>query len=240
MPMDTNQNINFILKQNAQFLNKLVSYHEVYFAGSDYYSDLQVENVRKTLEAVLFKHTLILVHLEVLWQNSEKSRTEILRDYENSIVHHKWNDVEKMMNSLELESFLFQVRAFLNIYQIYCSQVLGNTKILNKTKEFYSYLDNTDGLFKVKSERVKKYFCEVVYVKHGWGDLTKSLRDRIAHYDFIRYNYEGNEIVHDVLLDWPTLKGLTYERFGQDVANGIFYMITNVSEILYDVEWQSR
>ena len=44
--------------------------------------------------------------------------------------------------------------------------------------------------------------------------------------------------MHDILLDIPTLKDMTYEKFGQTIENGMYELIRDMFPILYDLEWQ--
>lgn len=66
----------------------------------------------------------------------------------------------------------------------------------------------------------------------------KELRDKIAHFDILNYNYEGDEIIYGTLLDWPTVNKKTYERFLQEkILNELFIFMTSMTSILFDIDW---
>lgn len=91
------------------------------------------------------------------------------------------------------------------------------------------------------------YFENKVFAKssenwlspENWGALLQSLRDKIAHRDKLRPSYDSDEnLVDDVLFDWPTLRETTYDRFCQYMQNGMFYMLHDLSKMLYELEWK--
>lgn len=102
--------------------------------------------------------------------------------------------------------------------------------------------------FAEKARRVEGYLDTRVFgtpsttgvVSNDWGTLLESLRTKLTHRDRLKASYEGAETLLDkVLLDWPTLRGETYDRFCQQMSNGMFYLITELSPILYGLEWKA-
>ena len=68
---------------------------------------------------------------------------------------------------------------------------------------------------------------------------TLDLRDKIAHRDILRPGADGVETIAGVQLDWPTIRGLSFERFGQEFLEGASKMLQVTSEHLYLLPWHS-
>ena len=45
--------------------------------------------------------------------------------------------------------------------------------------------------------------------------------------------------MHEILLDFPTIRDLTCDRFCQAMENGMYELIRDLFPILYDLEWQA-
>lgn len=101
--------------------------------------------------------------------------------------------------------------------------MLGYTKPIDGTKDFYKIIDQIDN---EKSRHIKNIFNSV---DESWGDLIRSLRDKIVHYDLIKTNYKFR----------PTLKGKSYEEFSQEMTNYMFYLLIDLCVLLFEVEWVS-
>lgn len=52
------------------------------------------------------------------------------------------------------------------------------------------------------------------------------------------FREETETLLDEVLLDWATLSGEKRDRFGQQVKNGMFHMIADVSVLLCALEWE--
>lgn len=238
---DTEDKIKIILIHNENVSKKLFRMQELYLDKYGHlYRDELREKINKGLETVAHKFTLSTIHLEFLWKQSEASRTEIIFDLTNSVSEHKWNDARRTLGSLFLESFLFQIKSFIDVYQKYCCLILGIEKPnYDGIEAFYKILSKVQQEHMVKADFVSEYFKDEIFGESCWGKMVKDLRDKIAHFDFVRYNYNGTEIIQDTLLNWPTLRGLTYDRFCQDVENNVFYMLTKISPVIYQLPWKS-
>jgi len=99
-----------------------------------------------------------------------------------------------------------------------------------------------------KAVQVKEYFDTRVFAPsaqswlspENWGTLLESLRDKIAHRDRLRPSFDSDEtLVGKVLLDWPTMQKTTYQRFCQYMQNEMFYLVTDISPILYELDWKA-
>jgi hypothetical protein len=65
-----------------------------------------------------------------------------------------------------------------------------------------------------------------------------SLRDKVAHRDRVRPTFKGVETLPTgELFDWPTIQGVTYDRFCQTMKNGLFEMLRELFPLLYEREW---
>lgn len=206
------------------------------------YSDKEVQKLIKCQKALLFKFSLTVIFLEVLWKQSEFNRQEIYLSIENSIIKHEWNDSNKILGSAFLESALFEARAFLDIFERFCCLILKSTRLnQNGTDDFYKILENRiDESFQYKAIKIKSIFKNEVFADDKWGKLLKDLRDKIAHYDIINYNYQGDEIIFDTIINWPTINKKTYERFLQErILNEMFEFMKSMIKILFDIDWVS-
>lgn len=89
-----------------------------------------------------------------------------------------------------------------------------------------------------KCVRIQKYFSNRVFGNESWGTILRSLRDKIAHRDMLRLSNKSTEyLFNDELFDWPTIQCMTLDRFFQSIENGIFELIQETSEILYEKQW---
>jgi hypothetical protein len=116
------------------------------------------------------------------------------------------------------------------------------------TKTFFRALHRVnEAPFAEKAQWLQDYFHNKVFGTsnwtgqnpNNWGSLLQSLRDKIAHRDRLRpsFNSDGTP-VRKVLFDWPTLRDITFDRFCQYMQNGMFALFTDVSPVLYEVEWK--
>ena len=190
--------------------------------------------------------------LEQLWViRDAKVEANLFEIFNNSITSLKLTDNEVFLQSHILEQFLFQGRSYLDFFMLYLAHFLrtGHTGAIS-TKKFYKGLSQANPeLLDKKAIKVKTYFRENVFslekpVDSGqptnWGELLKSLRDRIAHRDRINISMNNREqIMNDILLEMPTLQDLTYERFCQAMNNGMYELIRDLFPILYHLEWQA-
>jgi hypothetical protein len=246
----TKENLEFILKHNQIYLEKISKLHDAYLdEKKSLYNHESIIKITKAFGFIKHKSTLLTIHLEGLWKESEIARREILLDYDNSTKEHRWTDIDKTIGSLRLEAFLFQAKAFLDAYVMYCLLLLKVRNLPKKTLSKFEVFEDVPREFTNPAQKVKDYFSKIVYGSNidwgplgsnGWGRVVKSMRDKIAHTYYINSDSEGVEVIQDIILKWPTLRGMTYERFCQSVENGIFYMIVEISEILYEVDWNNN
>lgn len=223
----------------------------------DRYPDLYSEEERKQLEYSLgtanFKFYLLAISLEHIWVLREQNEDGLFQALKNSFDRLIITDNELVVSSYLLENLLFQGVAFLDIFMLYILQLLktGYVGSMTSPKRFFAKLELAqDGELRKKGERVLEYFQKNVFGEgqkgqmgaldpKNWGTLLRSLRDRVAHRDRVRPSFNSNErLIGNVLLDWPTLQDLTYDRFGQSIQNGMFSMLQSLSEVLYGLEWK--
>src|SRR5690349_9175856 len=115
------EKVKFILSHNENVSRKLFRMQGLYLnKHQDLYDEELMDKIYKGLEATVHKFTLSCIHLDLLWKQSDASRTEIISDFANSVSGHKWSDARRTLGSLFLESFLFQIKSFLDVYQKYC------------------------------------------------------------------------------------------------------------------------
>jgi hypothetical protein len=188
--------------------------------------------------------------LEQLWSLSDTKRQELLYALQNSLDRLDVSDDELLLISFVFEGFLFQARAFLDFYMLYlCLFLKTGHRGSISTKKFLKALEQVQqSPFTEKAEWVRDYFDNKVFGTpdweglnpNNWGSLLVSLRDKIAHRDHLRPSFDSEEaLIGKVLFDWPTLQNITYDRFCQYMQNGMFALFTDVSPILYELEWKA-
>lgn len=232
---------------------KLTQMQEEFFQRNpNLYTAEEKYQITYSLATANFKLYLVSMSLENLWTISENTKSDVLNALENSLDKLEITDDELIASSFLLEGLLFQGVAFLDVYMLYLLQFLGTgyAGSITSVKRFLSKLDLAqEPILKEKAIKVREYFegnvvgegkqgeMDTVFPTN-WGTLLRSLRDKIAHRDRVRPVFESNEtLIGDVLFDWPTLQGLTYDRFAQSIQNGMFNMIYKLCRPLYGLEW---
>lgn len=231
-------------------MRKTEAMQEAYLRKDDgLYQQLELEELRDYFKSVSLKFYLATLHLEQLWSLSHSARGELLLAVENSLDKLEWSEDEKVLGSFALESFVMQGWAFVYFLMHYTLIVLRSEYRGKMTKKkFRRELANLrQQPFAGKARRVEEYFDTRVFgspsttglVSNDWGTLLESLRTKVTHRDRLKASYEGTEtLLGNVVLDWPTLRGETYDRFCQKMQNGMFYLIADLSAILYEIEWK--
>ena len=239
-------------KINAEIPSKkLIEMQEIYFKKNpDFYNQTDLTQLRYYLKTVCYKFYLANFSLEQLWALSLNKRNEIFFALYNSLDQSECSDNELLLSSFILEGFLFQSMSFLEFYRLYIYLFLKpGIPISISTKDFYNKMDKIQkSPFDEKAQDVKKYFQSKVFRTNNgqsfevyhWGTLLEDLRNKVAHRDRLRPSFDSKEtLVEKVLFNWPTLQKMTYDRFCQYMQNGMFSLITNISPILYELEWKS-
>jgi len=177
------------------------------------------------------------------------NRQELFHALENSLDRLTVTDDELLLVSFVFEGFLFQARSFVDFYMIYVCLFLKTGQHGSMSVDrFFKALDRVNAPpFAEKAKQIHDYFDSSVFGTqdwsglnpNDWGSLLRSLRDKIAHRDRLRPSFKGTEtLVGQILFDWPTLKDITFDRFCQYMQNGMFALFTDVSPILYELEWR--
>ena len=104
-------------------------------------------------------------------------------------------------------------------------------------------------ILSIKAKKVEHHFKTNIFgsgynidglAQNNWGDLIRSLRNKIAHKDRIKLSRNSLErIMNEILLDFPTIRDLTYANFCQEMENGLQYMVKDLFPILYGIDWKS-
>lgn len=230
---------------------KVLAMQEIYLErNGNLYTANELQQLRYYLKAVVYKFYLATLSLEQLWSLSHTKRDELVEVLQNSLDKLECSDDELLLISFALENFLFQGRSFLDFYMLYFCLFLrtGHQGSMSRSK-FNKALENAeDGDFAEKAARAKEYFDTRVFAEpdgtfalspDNWGTLITSLRDKVAHRDRLRPSFDSGEALIDkVLFDWPTIQGITYDRFCQYMQNGMFSVVTDVSPVIYELEWK--
>ncbi|MCB0262493.1 MAG: hypothetical protein R3C41_02630 [Calditrichia bacterium] len=239
-------------KDHAEIpLQKIIAMQDIYLKNNPtLYTQKQIKQLDYYLKAVAYKFQLTTISLEQLWSLSYMKRRELDYALKNSLDRLDVFDNELIMVSFVLEGFLFQSRSLIDFLMLYICFFLktGHQGSITKSK-FYKELDKTLGdPFSQKASLVNEYFRSKIFGTsdweglnpNNWGSLIESLRNKIAHRDIIRPSFNSDESIFDnILFNWPTIQGITYDRFCQYMQNGIFTSFVNLSPILYELEWKS-
>ena len=231
-------------------LRKLQAMQDVYLQKNPgLYTPDELEQIQYYLRAIAYKLHLASLSLEQLWSLSDTKRQELFYALENSLDRLNVSDDELLLISFVFEGFLFQATSFLDFYMLYiCSFLKTDHRGSMSRKKFFKALDKVNETpFAEKAKWVHDYFHNKVFGTSdwtrlnpdNWGSLLRSLRDKIAHRDRLRPSFNSNEtLAGKVLFDWPTLRDITYDRFCQYMQNGMFALFTDVSPVLYELEWK--
>ena len=232
--------ISNVKKQTDMIFPKLERMQEIYLAKNEsLYSAKQLESIKRSFQSALMKFLLTDIHLEQVWSLSMVSRSTLFQTIVDSSNKIEWTENQKICGYLYLESFLFEARSFIDVLLRYFCLVLGKeVPGPIRLEKFYGYMNRVNPPFKNKSIKLTDY-VKRVFSGDQWGAILRSLRDKIAHQEPLIPSYEGIEKISDVLLDWPTIRGKTFDRFCQKMENGLFDMVTELFPILFDLEWKS-
>jgi hypothetical protein len=243
--------LNETRRHTDSFSQKIQAMQDTYFINnSSEYTQEEKKQLRYYLKAATYKFYLASMGLEQLWSLSHTKRVELVEVLQNSLDKLECSDDELLLISYSLENFLFQGRAFLDFYMLYlCFFLRTGHQGSMSSKGFFKALKRTEnGGYGAKAKKVKHYFENYVFAETGgcnelspnnWGALLVSLRDKIAHRDRLRPSFDGDEtLARRVLFDWPTIQRTTYDRFCQNIQNGMFSTVIKVSSIIYELDWK--
>lgn len=234
--------LNKARKSILPVMQKLERMEEIYINKTrGLYSKERIKEIKDILSATRFKYFLSFAHLEELWALSESHRFILPNLIENSVKEHKWEEDDHTLGSMFLEAFLFQARAFIDIFMRAISLIMNeDPPVYMSYDKFKKLMKSVKGdNFKDRAHNVLAIFENDVFGENKWGFILKSLRDKIAHRDQIKPRYEGEEEICSIRLDWPTIRKMTFDRFAQDIQNGIFNLIRNTASHIFCLDWKS-
>ncbi len=234
----TEEIVNEVNKKTEPMFLKLQRMQEVYLnQNSALYSHSQIDEIKHHLESVKLKFILTDIHLEQLWALSMVSRSNLWKAMDKSIDKLEWTNNQSVIGYVFLESFLFQARSFIDIFFGYICLLMGKEKtVMMSQKKFTSFMRSIGEPFKNKRNQLIDYFEKEVFGEDKWETTLRSLRGIIAHKERLRSSREGSEkLLGKVLLDWPTIRGKTFDRLCQEIENGMFGMVQKTSPILFDL-----
>lgn len=200
----------------------------------------QAKLIVDAVSAVQWKFMVSSVHLEELWRMSERARLTLPELIENAVTLHRWDERDRFDATRHLESFLFQARSFIDVFmRLGCEALSSSPPVYMSVDDFRRSLCEAPAANHDRAERLQQYFDREVFGLSSWGTLVRSLRDKIAHRDSLRPSQAGQEHVAGIRLDWPTIKGVTFERLAQGFHNGAFELVRSASPIVFDSAWYS-
>lgn len=231
---------------------RLHKMQSIYFSRTPIdYSTQEKKAAEYYLNALKHKFHMAALSLEQLWGLvEEKQNRSILEAIEQSLDKLDISDNELVLTSFAFETFLFQARAYIDFYMLYICYFLkteheGKMSRTRFRKSLERVIERDSELTE-KASKVLSYFDIHVFGEYdsksieiaNWGKLITEIRDKTAHRDIIRPSFESEEtLMGKILLNWPTIQGITYHDFHTYMQNGMFDLIKNLSEILYDLDW---
>ena len=230
------------LKHLTPSTEKVHAMQEIYLSRNPtLYSEAQQAHIRQGLHAVEFKNVLAHAHLEELWALSMDCRWSLVDLVTNSVDKQVWTDEEHIIGAMHLEAFVVQARAFLNVYMYYICLLMNIAQPGEMTRDKFkrSMKKVSDPQLQHIAGQMTTYFDVAVFGDGQWGKLVKDIRDKILHRESLRPSAQSEEVVMGLLLDWPTIRGMTFERFAQQFANGAFELLRSTTPILLGLEWKT-
>ena len=254
---DSRDSMLLVVSQNREYIeashNILKHIHGIYIAQNTHlYTEPELFWINHYLDSVIYKSFLVSIAVEQLQSVKFGKISESLWEaIENSIGSLDCSNDERLLVSFALEAFLFEARSFLDVYMIFTSLLLktGFTKGHMSKSRFYSELDKVEAPpFTERAQWMKIYFDTKVFGEEGskgasiirddWGSLLRDLRNKIAHRDTINLSFGSKEkFINDILLDWPTLSGITYHLLAETIRNGMHSLFHEALCHIYELKW---
>ncbi|WP_420388269.1 hypothetical protein [Roseivirga sp.] len=181
----------------------------------------QTIKILKHTDALLYKFTLATINLEFLWKISEFKKEALIKDDQQ--VGYEWNNSKSIIDSIFFESTIIQIRAFIDFAQKLSCVRIGYYKPINGTNHFYKILKSSESYL---ASQIEKVFKEV---DESWGQVIRSLRDKVLHYDLIKTSHSFR----------PSIQEKNYEEFAQGLTNEMFEFLMTLSEVIFGIEWIS-
>jgi hypothetical protein len=201
------------------------------------FDDCEHKAALRSIDALVWKLTAAGIHLERLWENHESFALHqlISKILNNEPEPKRFTDKEVAFLTAEFEAFVIQARALITVAQIHtldaCRVPFGG-QLTNEKYE--KVVKNAPKDVSDRLTRAHNYFTQYVFGHDKWGNLLKSLRDRVVHFDRIRpsktSSIEGSEEL--------TVVGLSLERLAQDFENGTYDLLANVIAPIWERDWK--
>lgn len=201
--------------------NVCFKFHTNAVEYSERFEKTIANKIIKQSDSLLLKFISVSTNLGYLWQ------IHYFKEEKFDLQNHKyeWENKLSLTDYLFFENVIFQLRAFLDFSQKLSCLVLGYTKPIDGTKDFYKILSKIEN---EKARKIELKFTEI-FNEESWGGLVKSLRDKITHFDTIKTKSRYR----------PEIRGENYEWFCQKLENDMFILLTELNEILFEKEWKS-
>lgn len=238
---------------SSQIPKKLRLMQEVYLQRNPHvYSTEQIRKLHYYQRAFAYKDASVALSLEQLWSlvHAGEGDRPLLQVLGNIYDDHRIDDPHLALLSFTLESFLLQATAFLDFYMLHLSAFfhIADTDRMSGPKLIKALSEVALPRFQEKAEQARDFFQSRVFGKAGrgavsigsWGDVLRELRHSTIHRDMEYPSFDTGEQLTAKKTDaWPeSLQSIEAVRFAQDVQNDMFFMVTQLSAVLYDLEWK--
>jgi len=235
----------FLQEKRDDYLNHIIKYRKMQdrYIGKNLnlYSKEQLQEINDSYDGLTQKILYTLIQLDKNWAMHGYHTMKNLHYLENPPETAEWNQTDLIIFNMFIETYLLLSRSLLDSYMRHVTLVSGKKNVgLMRVSKFKRQLRSVDSAFTIKGEAMLDYFEKKVFGEKRWGSLLRKWRDQIAHGKNINLRYQEPEdsrfLIH---LYWPTLEGEPFFDFCQMVYNGIFDMICDTSQLLFDIEWQA-
>ena len=156
-----------------------------------------------------------------------------LPEFYDGDITNNFTKIEFLLTAL-LEQALNSWRSFLDFFLKYLIRLLTGKYIISMSindykSEMKAYLKNNpeDRKAEIIDEYIRnKVLCQTLDGEiESWGDILKSLRDKITHQKALRPTLVERKNSLGIEIKWPTVKNKDYPELIQDFENGAFDMI---------------
>lgn len=238
---------------SSQIPKKLRLMQEVYLQRNpDIYSAEQIRKLRYFQGAFAYKDASVALSLEQLWSlvHASEGDRPLLQVLANIYDDHRIDDPHLALLSFTLENFLLQATAFLDFYMLHLCAFfhIDDTNRMSGWKLMHALSEMDSPLFAQKAEQVGEFLQNRVFGQPSrgslsigsWGNVLPELRHSTVHRDIAYPSFDtGEPLTAKKTSEWPeSLRSIDAVRFAQDVQNDMFFMVTQLSAVLYDLEWQ--
>lgn len=185
----------------------------------------------------MYKFLLAQISLEQLWALSYDRRDRMITGaFENCLRRLDADDDEEMLGiTFGLEQYLLLSRTVVDFFKLYICQLLRAPHTGTMSSKSFSRALRQISAEDSRATSILEYFGSA---DNRWLATLVSLRDKVAHRDRVRPVFTSSETLPTgELFDWPSIQGVTIDRFCQSMDNGLFELFRDLFPVLFGRDW---